>query len=217
MKKILTVVCGLACLICLLSRPAFTRDALSRGFEKARTLVVTEQTPGVTPDIRPPELRPIEPGHDLGDVTGADIAMKVYDHAVAGAVNGAVAWGFFDEAASASKLIMRKYGQTISAEFKRQPDKSLGGVITSGDGSSQRSTSVFLAGADMASRTFKLRINDAEVVVAIAPEGISNGHFVNPTYSTVIGGKPVSYRIEVEGCFGYSIQMAMIILGAYAH
>lgn len=112
---------------------------------------------------------------------------------------------------------MRKYGQTISAEFKRQPDNSLGGVITSGEGNSQRSTSVSFAGADAASRTFKLRINSEVLVVSIAAEGISNGHFVNPTYSTVIGGKSLSYRIEVEGCFGYSIQMAMIILGAYAH
>jgi hypothetical protein len=194
-----------------MSRLALAQEGLSQEFEKAMTL-------GGKPDVQLPQAsRPIEPGHELGNVTGTDITMKVYDHAVAGAINGAVAWGFFDEASGIAKLIIRKYGETISAEFKRQPDKSLGGVISSGDASSPRSTSVFFTGADPAARTFKLRINDEEIVVLITPEGTSNGHFVNPTFSTVIGGKPVSYKIDAEGCFGYSINMGMIILGAYSH
>jgi len=206
MKKKLIVVCGLGCLMFSAFHPVFAGEALFQELEKAGTA------------IQPPQvLRPIEPGHELGNVTGTDIEMKSYDHSVAGAINGATVWGFFDEAAGVSKLMMRKYGQVISAEFKRQPDKSLGGVITSGDEGSQRTTSVFFAGMDAASRTFKLRINDEEVVVLVTPEGMSDGHFVNPTYSTVIGGKPVSYRIEVTGCFGYSINIGMIILGAYAH
>jgi hypothetical protein len=213
MKKIVTAVCGLACLICVASRFASAQDALSQGFEKARISAVTEKIPGNIPEV----LRPAEPGHELGNMTGTDISMKVYDHAVAGAINGAVAWGFFDEASSSAQLIMRKYGQVITAKFERQPDKSLGGVITSGEGSSKRSTSVFFAGADPAKNTFKLRINEEEVAVTITPEGMANGHFVNPTYSAVIGGKPVSYRVEVEGCLGYSINMGMIILGAYSH
>ena len=217
MKRTLTIVCGFACFICLISSLASAQEALSQEFEKAKTFILTQKNPGSAPDIQPPALRPVEPGHELGNVTGTDIAMKVYDHAVAGAVNGAVVWGFFNEAVGSAQLRMRKYGQEITAEFKRQPDKSYGGVITSADDSSRRSTSVFLAGVDAANRTFKLRINEEEVTVLITPEGISNGHFVNPTYSTVLGGKPVSYRIEVVCCLGYSINMSMIILSAYAH
>jgi len=217
MKRMSAVVCGFACLIGLAPRFASAQEVLSQEFAKAETFVSTYKNPGSAPVVQPQALRDSEPGHELGNVTGTDITMKVYDHAVAGAINGAVAWGFYDEASGSAQLIMRKYGQKISAEFKRQPDKSLGGVIASGDASSQRSTSVFLAGVDAANRTFKLRIDEEEIAVLITPEGMANGHFVNPTYSTVIGGKPVSYRIEVEGCFGYSINMAMIILGAYAH
>jgi len=93
----------------------------------------------------------------------------------------------------------------------------LGGTIESGEGSFLKKTSVFFAGADMPSKTFKLKINGEEVVVSISAEKEQKGHFVNPTYSAVLGGKKVSYRIEAEGCMGYSIQMGMLILGAYAH
>jgi hypothetical protein len=217
MKKTLAVVCGLTCLALATVRFAWSQEELSQEFKKAGTEFLIERNTGGGPEIRPPAPRPVEPGHELGNVTGTDIVMKVYDHAVAGAINGAVVWGFFDEAANSSRLIMRKYGQIIQAQFARQADKSFGGVIASGEGDAQLRTSVFLAGADPASNTFKLRINEEEVLVSITPEGISNGHFVNPTYSAVIGGRPVSYRIEAEGCLGYSIQMAMIILGAYSH
>jgi len=215
MKK-LRITCGLVCILFSVSGFASAQKVLSIE-ESAKALSLFGITNNST-DIRLPQAPGrIEPGHELGNVTGTNIEMKVYDHAVAGAINGSVAWGFFNEAAGTSSLIMRKYGQTISAEFKRQPDKSIGGIITSGDASSQRTTSVFMAGADAANHTFTLRINEELVVVSITSEGMSNGHFVNPTYSATIGGKPVSYRIEAEGCLGYSIQMGMIILGAYAH
>jgi hypothetical protein len=158
-----------------------------------------------------------EPGHGLGKVTGTGIDMKVLDHAVAGEINGAVAWGYFDEASNASRLVMRKYGQTISAEFKRGADKSLGGVITSGEGQSKRTTTVAFSGADPKAGNFTLTINGKPVVVSIASEGKSGAHFINPTYSTEIDGKPVSYRIDATGCMKYSLNMGMLILGAYAH
>jgi hypothetical protein len=160
---------------------------------------------------------PSEPGHDLGNVTGTDISMKVYDHAIAGAIKNFVAWGVFEESKGASTLVMRRYGQTISAVFKKQEDGTFGGVISSGEGETARKTTVQLAGVDPKDKTFTLRLNGKDVVVSITAEGFSGGHFVNPTYSTVIDGKNVSYRMEVECCFGYSIQMAMMILGAYVH
>lgn len=207
--KIRSIVsCGLVCL-------AF---AASASAQEALSQVVSAAGPIKTIAI-PLAYRGVEPGQDLvGNVTGTGIEMKAFDHSVAGVVNGGIVWGFYDEAAGVSKLIMRKYSQVISAEFKRQADKSVGGTITSTDGSAERSTSVFLAGVDGAAKTFKLRINDEVVTVKISPESIAaNGHLVNPTYSTVLGGKAVSYRIEVEGCLGYSMQMGMIILGAYSH
>jgi hypothetical protein len=216
MKKTSSVVLAAACLVASFSCLVSAQEALSRGFEKARMSSMSEKVLNSGADMQVPQVPTrIEPGHEIGNVAGTNIEMKSYDHAVAGVINGGLVWGFFDEAKGVSTLTLRKYGQIISAEFKRQEDKSLGGVITSGEGESQRTTSVFLAGTE--SRGFKLRINGEEVAVAISPEGVNNGHFVNPTYSTVIGGKPVSYRIEVEGCLGYSIYMGMIVLGAYAH
>ena len=192
-----------ACAALALRAPAAAEGALAQAGELSGSV--------------PQAYRPVEPGQDkVGNVKGTNIEMKAFDHSVGGVINGGIAWGFYDEAAGAGKLVMRKYGQVVTAEFKRQ-DGKLGGVLTSTDGQTQRSTVVALDGVDGANNAFRLKINDEVVTVTVTPESLNGGHYVNPTYSTVIGGKPVSYRIEVEGCMGYSIYMGMIILGAYAH
>lgn len=217
MKKALYTILVLTFLTAL-GLAVSAQEKLASAYDKAGELAKSGETLKAADSAALPK-EPVreEAGHTLGNVTGTDIDMKVYDHAVAGAINGSVAWGFFDEATGISKLIMRKYDQVINAEFKKQADNSLGGVITSADGSAQRTTSIFLGKVDGANKKFTMKLNGEEITVAITAEGMNGGHFVNPTYSTTIAGKPVSYRIEVEGCFGYSINMAMIILGAYAH
>jgi hypothetical protein len=164
------------------------------------------------------EVKPAaEPGHELGSVTGTNIDMKVYDHAMAGALNGGVAFIVYEESEGGSRLTLRKYGETIQAEFKEQADNTLGGVITSGQNEQARTTKVEFVGLDSASNTFKLQIGDEEVTVAITTEGTVGGHMKNPTFSTTIAGQPVSFRVEVECCYGYAIFASMAILGGYAH
>lgn len=203
MRKVAIVTCAALCGAFAFSGFAAAGEALAQAGDASFAV--------------PLAYRGVEPGQDkVGNVTGTDIQMKAFDHTVAGVINGGIAWGFYDEAGGAARLVMRKYSQVITAEFKRQ-DGKLGGVITSTDGQSQRSTVVTLAGVDSANNVFKLKLNDEVVAVTVTPESINGGHYVNPTYSAMIGGKPVSYRIEVEGCMGYSIYMGMIMLGAYTH
>ncbi|MFC1522302.1 hypothetical protein ACFL6Y_07820 [Elusimicrobiota bacterium] len=160
---------------------------------------------------------PSEPGHDLGSIKGTNIDMKVYDHAIAGAIKGFVAWGFFDESSGISTLIMRHYAQLITTEFKKQEDGKFGGVIKSGEGDAARITTVRFVKVDPSTHSLVLELNGNSITVNITSEAYENGHFINPTYSTVINGEAVSYKIEGEGCYGYSIHMAMMILGAYVH
>ncbi|MDD5657574.1 MAG: hypothetical protein PHF00_10015, partial [Elusimicrobia bacterium] len=161
----------------------------------------------------------VEPGHDLGKITGTDIEMSVGDHAFGGAINGAVAFGFFDEGKGA-RLLLRKYGQLIETQFKKQEDGSYGGVIKSVDGTAERATPVFAKGMvpGAPKPTFNLQIGKEVVsVTMVENEGMVGAHYKNPTFEAVIAGKTVRYRIQVECCLGYSLNMAMMILGAHAH
>ena len=164
-------------------------------------------------DVRPTP----EPGHELGSVTGTNIDMKVSDHAIAGALNGGIAFLIYEESVGVARLALRKYGETIQAEFKQQEDDTLGGVITSGKDDTLRTTKVNFVGLDPATSTFRLQVGEEELTVSITNEGTVGEHMKNPTFSTTIAGQPVSYRVEVECCYGYAVFISMAMLGGYVH
>lgn len=154
--------------------------------------------------------------HVLGNISGTDIDMKVYDHAFAGAIKDFIAWGFVDEAKGGAELILRKYGQRIRTEFGRKKGK-FGGVIESGEGKAARRTDISLVKANGKKKRFRLSVAGEEVLVTISPKRMDGHHFIDPTYTAKLKGKTVRYTVEGMACMGLSIQYAMMILGAYAH
>ncbi len=158
-----------------------------------------------------------EGDHSLGDISGTGIRLKTHDHAFAGAIGDFVAWGFLDEDTGISTLTIRKYGNTITTEFKRDAKGRTGGVIGHSDGDGQHQTHVYYVGMDAKNLTFFLSINGEKVPVKIEYEGYQNNHFVNPTYIAQLGDEKLSYRMEGEACINMSAHFAMMILGAYAH
>ncbi len=157
-----------------------------------------------------------EPGQELTTIVGTNIDMKIYDHAMAGAMKDFVVWGFFDESTGSAELIMRKYDQTIKTVFKKENDK-LGGMITHTQDGVRYDTAVEFVKVDPAKKEIHLKINEEAIVVAVEPESVNGGHMVNIKFTTVLKGETVSYVLGGESCFGKSAFFAMMILGAYSH
>ena len=159
-----------------------------------------------------------EEEHPLGNITGTNIEMKFYDHAFAGAINGAVAWGFLDEGTFKSELKLRKYGQTINANFEMNASKKLVGTISSiGEDSGDHVTTLSVLGVNTKESQITLKINDETIVMSITADKFENNHFFNPTYKTTYKGQEISYHLEGKACYGVSSHFALLILGAYIH
>ncbi len=159
-----------------------------------------------------------EEGHLLSNISGTNIDLKTYDHAFAGTIKDYVAWGVVDENTFTSELVVRKYGQTIKTTFKRQEDGRIGGVISSSCDTGDRSTSIFVNGANPNNDELYLLINGERVVVKIEYDDFVDNHFVNPKYTAMIEGKEVYFKLESgQACFGLSFHLSMLIFGAYIH
>jgi len=151
--------------------------------------------------------------HPLGKITGTNTDLMTYDHAFAGAINGTVAWGFLDEEAFTSELIVRKYQQTIKTTFKKDETR-IGGTISFKKDDRDIALDIFVAKVDGANKQIYLNMSGEEVVVTISSEGYENGHFINPTFSAVMNGKEYSFTMEGEACMGMSMHFSMMLLGA---
>lgn len=155
--------------------------------------------------------------HALTNIRGTQIELKSYDHAIAGAVKDFVIFGNKDDATGTSELQIKNYGQVIKTVFG-QTGYGLGGTIESVRNGTKVETTLFLKNVDMTRQTITLVANNREIEVKISSEGFSQGHFKNPTYSTVIDSKEVTFSMEKgEACYGFSAHLLMMILGAYLH
>lgn len=156
-------------------------------------------------------------GHTLGSLTGTHIELKSYDHAIAGSVRDFVIWGYLDESTFSSDLVMRRDGQLVKATFKRDGEK-IGGVIEHMKDAKRISTEIFLQNFDKDKNTFHLTINNKPLIVKVEADDFSEGHFINPTYNaTFADGTELSFRLEGEACYGYSMHLIFQVIGAYSH
>ncbi|MBL6988776.1 MAG: hypothetical protein ISR65_03325 [Bacteriovoracaceae bacterium] len=154
--------------------------------------------------------------HPLSSLSGTNIDLKNYDHAFAGSIKDFVVWGFLDEAAFTSELIMRKDGQTIKTIFNRG-EQGVGGTITHKKEDQEISTTIKLSKIDGQNQTIEFLFNDEKIVVAIKADGYENSHFINPVYETIVNDETISFKLMGQACYGQSLHYAMMILGAYLH
>lgn len=154
--------------------------------------------------------------HSLSTIQGTSIDLKVYDHAFAGSIKDFVVFGVLDEESFVSELIMRKDGQTIKSEFSKK-DNQMGGTIRHWVDSKELVTSIRFIKLVKEENKLLFQANDKEFPVFITSEGFANNHFENPTYRVVINEKEISFTLKGKACFGYSLHLIFMIIGAYLH
>ena len=160
-----------------------------------------------------------EDEHPLSTIQGTQIELKYSDHAFAGSINGIVAFGYLDEDTFSSELVLRKHGSLIKTIFSKDPaTKIFGGQLLSVDtNGSQRRTLLTVTAIQPKEQKISLKINEEQIEMLVSADRFENGHFINPTYSTVYQGQTISYKVEGSACYGVSSHFALMILAAYVH
>lgn len=159
-----------------------------------------------------------EDGHGLSSMKGdLGIELKVYDHAMAGAIKDFVIWGSVNEKEGTSELIMRRFGQDIKTIFKKG-EKSFGGVVSSQSERGLRTTSIQFAGLDRQKNEYQFILNNSPVTAIVTSEDFQNNHFIKPTYTINTGnGQSFSFKFEGQACYKYSLHILTMMIAAVTH
>ncbi|PIT99825.1 MAG: hypothetical protein COT74_08550 [Bdellovibrionales bacterium CG10_big_fil_rev_8_21_14_0_10_45_34] len=59
--------------------------------------------------------------------------------------------------------------------------------------------------------------NGKSVEVKITSDGFANNHFENPRYSVTYEGGTFEYSLKGHACWAYSVNLALLMIGAYTH
>ncbi len=154
--------------------------------------------------------------HDLTNIYGPGIELKSFDHGFAGSIRDYIAYGQMDESTFTSRIVVRKDNQTIEAEFAKTGE-FIGGSISRMIGDTLTTTKIEFVRIDKENSIFVFKINEKEISVTVTADRFENNHFVNPTYSTVVNDEVVEFTIEDgKACYGYSLHLIMMVVGAYS-
>lgn len=162
--------------------------------------------------------------HNPSTIKGEKIDLFERNHAFAGSILDNPVMGVFDHEPFGANVQIRRGEKTLHLSLVDKDDKYAGIVTeqrTNEAGDEQTvSTNIAFVGVKKtgdASGEITLNIDGADVVVTVVGEKFEHNHFHGPTFSAKLNGKEISFKFTGESCFGYSANIAMMILGSAAH
>lgn len=153
--------------------------------------------------------------HDMSNITGTNVELKSYDHAMAGAINGFLIFGNIDEAKGQSVLTVKKDGGISTTTFELVPNRGFGGKLTLESEVGTEEVEVLLKKLDRTLNIYTFSVNGESVEVKVEADDFINNHFINPKYSTVLKGKAFNFKIETgSACYNMSAHLIAMMLTA---
>ena len=158
----------------------------------------------------------------MGDAPAAIIGNRISlferGHTFAGSIAEIPAFGVFEESDFGAKVEMRRGGKTLVLTLSKNGQHYSGDIVEAQ--LRQLSTHIELDGVKKTGPNegqINLRIDGKAVEVKVSAKSFEGGHFQAPHYEAVIDGVAVAFDFSGQACFGYSANIAMMILGPYAH
>jgi hypothetical protein len=168
--------------------------------------------------------------HHLTTLTGTQINLQAYDHAIAGSIKDYLIFGNKDESTGKSELIIKKNGMVTRANFGMNEGQFGGHVLYSkleqdAEGNTVLLTETFhfyLSEINKNEQTITLNLHKQngteKIVVKISADDFRNNHFINPEYSTVINGEEIKFKLnDGQACYNFSTHLITMILASHLH
>jgi len=152
--------------------------------------------------------------HGMTNITGTNVELKSYDHAIAGAMNGFLIFGDINEGKGQSLLTIKKDGVLTQTTFEKVPNRPFGGTIVIMDENSTN-VSIEFTKLNTKENIYTFKVNDEFIDIKVTADDFRNNHFINPKYSTKIKGKIFEFKMEHgEACYNMSAHLIAMMIGA---
>lgn len=153
-------------------------------------------------------------------LTGTDIELFERGHAFAGAVLGSPVFGVFQEDPFGAKVEIRKNNRTLVLNIAEAGNLYVGEIVEKkSTGEELRTTIEYVKITKTAENqaTIALKVDGQPLNVSVGAKTFLHGHFQGPQFEAKLGEKTVAFHFTGQSCFGYSINLAMMVYGTYAH
>lgn len=155
-----------------------------------------------------------------GKLSGDQIELFEKAHTFAGSILDTPVFGVFQEDPFGAVVQIRKGSKTLNLNLVAKEKHYSGTVIeTNRDGTEIKTTVSFnkIQKLGETAAILKLEIDGQPLDVHVEANTFLHGHFQGPKFEAVLGERKITFTFTGQSCFGYSINLAMMVLGSYAH
>jgi len=164
--------------------------------------------------------------HDPESILGKNISLFERDHAFSGEILSRPVYGAFEHNPYGSHLVFRKNDKNIELVFQLDRENNLYSAkiiekiknTETGETEALETSIVFLGlERENNEATLSYEIDGQRIDVKLQAQKFENNHFKNSVFSGAIGLEKIQFVFSGYSCAGYSLNMAMMIFGVYAH
>lgn len=157
-------------------------------------------------------------------IKGKGIELMELNHAFAGAVLDVPVFAAFNHNPFGGELVLRLDETTVQSQLAWDANNVYSGTIKEVATTlrTAKDTSITFEKiekdpADEKKITIVLKTATETVRVLVEGDSFADDHFSAPKFSTTINGKAVEFKFTGESCYGYSTNIAMLVLNAWLH
>lgn len=151
----------------------------------------------------------------LTRITGEHVQLQSINHGFAGSIKKRLISGFKQKGSFIGQLAVIENDLETKSVFKFDDvSKKFGGELVLQGEQGLQKKSIYFEKVLREENKFVFYFDQELTEVSVNFDEFTRGHFVNPEYSMSFRGEEYSFKLEGEACYGYSVHLITMIMGA---
>ena len=150
----------------------------------------------------------------MGTITGEHIALQTINHSFAGSIKNRIVMGRKLPGQFVSELKVLDHDHESITLFKSNESNTFEGILSVQSPHSSSSIHIEFVKLVKEESKYILRIDDNLVEVHVTADDFTDGHFINPEYKMEYEGEIYRFKLDGQACYGYSLHLITMIMGA---
>ena len=149
----------------------------------------------------------------MGTISGENITMQTIGHSFAGSIKDRIVLGRKLPGQFVSEIRIIADDHESVSHFKHD-NNVFGGAISIPSTDSAKSVQVEFVELVKEENKYQMKFDGVLASVIVTADDFTNGHFINPEYTMEYKGETYQFKLEGQACYGYSLHLIAMIMGA---
>ncbi|MFK7823335.1 MAG: hypothetical protein AB8G05_04210 [Oligoflexales bacterium] len=150
----------------------------------------------------------------MGSISGEHISLQTIGHSFAGSIKDRIILGRKLPGQFISEIKIVDHDHESVSYFKSNNNNVFGGEINIRTADTSKTMQIEFVELVKEENRYTLKFDGKLTNVIVTADDFSDGHFINPEYTMEYKGEVHQFKLNGQACYGYSLHLIAMIMGA---